>query len=80
MSARTTRRPAPDRRSRQSYRSRTMQLLVDLVDRPDTDHVNIQIWYNGGFPRTHRVTVGFLRRLETFLNKRPKLDVEWRLM
>lgn len=54
---------------------------VPVLDgRADTDRVAIHIWYNGGFPRAHTVSVGFLRRLEAFLNARPKLDVEWRLV
>jgi len=38
--------------------------------------IRIRIIYNGGFPRYHQVSEGFLSRLEKYVSDRPYLDVE----
>lgn len=41
------------------------------------EKVNIQIVYNGGWPRAHTVSREFLVRLEAWLKRHPKADVVW---
>lgn len=52
-------------------------LPPDFTGRSPEERIPVEFRYNGGFPRTHTVSIGLLQRLEAYMRKHKRVDCVW---